>query len=73
MSEDLSAQNIRQNRQIAYIEELLLIEAKKRELLLDEKLLRKKYEIWHGLYYQNERSIEDAQILKTIKDILNRM
>ncbi len=73
LSEDLSAQNIRQNRQVAHIEELLLTEAKRRKLLLDEKLLRKKYEIWHGLYYRNERTIEDAEILKSIKDILNRM
>ena len=73
LSEDLSAKNTRENRQVAHIEELLLIEAEKRKLPIDERLLRNKYEIWHVLYYRNERTIEDAEILKSIKDILNRI
>lgn len=70
LAKDLSAQNAKQNTEIAYIEELLTNELNKRNIRICQDLLFKKYTIWNKLYYKKDNTVEDKDIIQCIMDVL---
>lgn len=72
LSEDLSAQNTRDNSEIAHIERLLIEELEKRNIAIDEEKIHKKYLIWNKLYLKREKVIKDEDILQFIDGMLSQ-
>lgn len=69
LSEDLSAQNTRDNSEIAHIEQLLIKELTKRNIDINEKTLHHKYFIWNKLYSERKFLVKDEDILHYINKI----
>lgn len=73
LSEDLSARNIKQNAEIANIQELLIKVLVKRNLDVNEETLYKKYLIWRNLYSKDTTNkVKEKDIIKCIKEMLNK-
>lgn len=72
LSEDLSAQNKKQNYEIAHIEQLIIKELEERDIVMDEGILHQKYLIWRMLYLDRNKLVNDEEIFSCIRKILNR-
>lgn len=72
LSEDLSAQNTRNNSEIAHVEELMLREFERRNIPIDEEKLHQKYAVWNDLYSDRLVSVKDEDILHQIDDMLSK-
>lgn len=70
LSEDLAAQNKRNNSQIAHIEELLISNLEKRNIAINERILHQKYLIWSKLYFGKNMVIKDEDVLNCITETL---
>jgi hypothetical protein len=71
LSEDLSAQNLRDNSEIVHIQELMIQELTKRDIDINDEILYQKYFIWNKLYSERKNLIEDSEILYYIRKIIN--
>lgn len=71
LSEDLQAQNTRYNSEIAHIEQILIKELTRRNTIINEENLHKKYLIWNKLYSKRKKIIKDKDILQFIDSMLN--
>ncbi|MFX0547836.1 hypothetical protein ACOAKC_00740 [Hathewaya histolytica] len=71
LSEDLAAQNTRDNSEINYIEKLLIEELGRRNIELNEKTLHQKYFIWNKLYSERKSLVKDQDIIICINKILD--
>jgi hypothetical protein len=72
LAKDLSAENTRDNTEIANIEELLLNELDKRNIDVNENILHKRYIIWNKLFTKRETVIKDEDVLKLINEMLDQ-
>lgn len=71
LSEDLAAQNLRDNSKIGHIQELMIQELTKRDIDINDEILQQKYFIWNKLYSERKNLIEDSEILLYIRKIIN--
>ena len=71
LSEDLSAQNLRNNSEIGHIQELMIQELTSRDIDINDEILHQKYFIWNNLYSERKNLIEDSEILRYIRKIIN--
>jgi hypothetical protein len=71
LSEDLSAQNLRDNSEIVHMQELMIQELTKRDIDINDEILYQKYFIWNKLYSERKNLIEDSEILYYIRKIIN--
>lgn len=67
LSEGLSEKNRRENAEVAHIGLLSENELGKNNVVIDEKRLHTKYDIWRALYQNNDKEIDDEQILQCIR------
>ena len=74
LSDDLSARNTRYNSEIAHIEQLLIMELKKRNSVISKEILHQKYLIWRVTYTERKREklVKDEDILHCINKIFNQ-
>lgn len=71
--EILSAQNTRDNSEIAYIEKLLVEKLFERNIQISEAILLKKYFIWNQLYLERKIEVNDEDIIMYINKVLDDM
>lgn len=71
LSEDLSAQNLRNNSEIDHIQELMIRELTKIDIDINDEILHHKYFIWNKLYSERKNLVEDAELILYIRKIIN--
>jgi hypothetical protein len=71
LSEDLSAQNTRDNSEIAYIEKLLKNELVRRSIEISKEILHKKYSVWNHLYSDRKNKVSNEDIVNCINKTLD--